>query len=46
MGELSEVYVAFDTAKLKHAVAMAEGSREGEVRYLGEVENRAGPIGS
>lgn len=35
MGEHSEVYVGFDTAKLKHAVALAERGREGEVRFLG-----------
>ena len=40
MGEHSEVYVAFDTAKLKHAVAVAEGGRGGEIRFVGEVENR------
>ena len=45
MGKYSEAFIAFDTAKLKHAVAIAEGSREGEVRYLGEVENQPGPIG-
>lgn len=44
MGEHSEVYVAFDTAKLKHAVAIAEAGREGEVRFLGEVENRPAVI--
>ena len=44
MGEHSEVFVAFDTAKLKHAVAIAEGGREGEIRYLGEIENQPGPI--
>ena len=32
MGEHSEAYVAFDTAKLKHAVAIAEGGRGGELR--------------
>jgi transposase len=30
MGEHSEVFVAFDTAKLKHAVAIAEAGREGD----------------
>ena len=44
MGEHSEVYVAFDTAKLKHAVAVAEGGRAGEVRFVGEIENRPAPI--
>lgn len=40
MGEYSEAFVAFDIAKKKHAVAIAEGGRTGEVRFLGEVENR------
>ena len=44
MGEYSEVFVAFDVAKTKHAVAIAEGGRTGEVRFLGEVENSALPI--
>jgi transposase len=45
MGKYSEAFVAFDTAKLKHAVAIAEGDRGGEIRFLGEVENHPGPIG-
>ena len=44
MGEYSEVFVAFDVAKKKHAVAIAEGGRTGEVRFLGEVENNPPPI--
>ena len=39
MGEHNEVFVALDVAKLKNAVALAEGGRNGEVRYLGEIEN-------
>lgn len=39
MGEYSEVFVAIDVAKRKHAVAIAEGGRMGEVRFLGEIEN-------
>jgi transposase len=39
MGEYSEAYVAFDVAKAKHAVAIADGGRSGEVRFLGEVAN-------
>jgi transposase len=31
--------VGFDVAKKKHAVAIAEGGRRGEVRFLGDVEN-------
>jgi transposase len=33
----SEVFVGVDAAKLRHAVAVAEDGRQGEVRYLGEV---------
>ena len=44
MGEDSEAYVAFDTAKLKHAVAIAETGRDGEIRFVGEIENRASTI--
>ena len=44
MGEYSEAFVAFDVAKLKHAVAVAEGERTGEVRFLGEVENKPAAI--
>jgi transposase len=33
----SEVFVGMDVAKLRHAVAIAEGGRQGEVRYLGEI---------
>ena len=44
MGKHSEAFVAFDVAKKKHAVAIAEGGRTGEVRFLGEVENSPLPI--
>jgi len=37
MGRHSEVFVAFDVAKKKHAVAIAEAGRTGEVRFLGDV---------
>jgi transposase len=40
----SEVFVAFDVAKKKHAVAIAEAGRSGEVRFLGDVENSPLPI--
>jgi hypothetical protein len=45
MGKCSEVFVAFDVAKKKHAVAIAEGGRTGEVRFLGDVENSPLPTG-
>jgi hypothetical protein len=35
----SEVFVGIDTAKARNAVALAEGCREGEVRYLGEIDS-------
>lgn len=34
---IPEVFVGIDVAKTRNAVAVAEGSRGGEVRYLGEV---------
>jgi len=37
MGEYSEAFVAFDVAKTKHAVAIADGGRGGEVRFVGEI---------
>jgi hypothetical protein len=38
MRDDSVIYVGVDVAKEKHAVAVAEGGRSGEVRYLGEIE--------
>ena len=34
-----EAFVAFDTAKLCNAVAVADAGRNGEIRYLGEIGN-------
>jgi transposase len=42
MGEHSgagEAFVAFDTSKLRNAVAIAESGRDGEVRFFGEIAN-------
>ena len=39
MGDCSEVFVGIDTSKLRNAVAIADGGRDGEVRFLGEIEN-------
>ena len=39
MSDHSEAFVAFDTSKLRNAVAIAEPSRLGEVRFVGEIEN-------
>jgi transposase len=44
MEEYREAFVAFDVAKVKHAVAIAEGGRSGEVRFFGEVENKPAAI--
>ena len=37
MGDYSEAFVAFDVSKTKHAVAIADGGRGGEVRFVGEI---------
>ncbi|HEX3350173.1 MAG TPA: hypothetical protein VHS58_18950, partial [Acetobacteraceae bacterium] len=39
MGEYGGAFIASDVAKTKHAVAVAEAGRSGEVRFVGEVEN-------
>jgi transposase len=39
MGQHKRAFVAFDSAKAKHAVAIAEDGRDGEVRYVGEIDN-------
>ena len=41
MSKHTEVFVAFDTSKLRNAVAIADGGRAGEIRFLGEIENTA-----
>jgi len=33
-----EAYVGIDVAKLRNAVAIADGGREGEIRYMGEFD--------
>ena len=33
-----EAYVGIDAAKLRNAIAIAEAGRDGEVRYLDEVD--------
>ena len=39
MKQYSEAFIGFDTAKKKHAVAIADVGREGEIRYLGEIDS-------
>ncbi len=41
MSNHSEAFVAFDTSKLRNAVAIADSGRTGEIRFLGEIENSA-----
>src|SRR5712692_587203 len=38
MRDHSEAFVAFDTSKLRNAVAIADAGRTGETRFLGEIE--------
>jgi transposase len=44
MKKYSELFIAFDTAKKKHAVAVADVGREGEIRYLGEIDSSSTAI--
>jgi transposase len=37
MADNTEVFVGIDVAKSRNAVAIADGERGGEVRFLGEV---------
>jgi hypothetical protein len=39
MGKYIEVFVGIDTARKKHAVAIADACRDGEIRYLGEIDS-------
>src|SRR4051812_12121629 len=39
MRQKSKVFVGLDTSKLKISVALAEEGRQGEVRFLGEIDN-------
>jgi transposase len=41
MGQSTEVFVGIDVAKERNAVAVADGERGGEVRYLGEIDASA-----
>ena len=39
MRRCREVFVGIDTTKARNAIAIAEGGRQGEVRYLGEFDS-------
>ena len=38
MEQCSEVFVGIDVSKMRNAIAVADGERGGEVRYLGEID--------
>ena len=38
MGQSTEVFVGIDVSKTRNAIAVADGERGGEVRFLGEVD--------
>ncbi|MGV2130924.1 IS110 family transposase [Agrobacterium vitis] len=38
MADYREAFVGIDVAKLKNAIAIADAGRDGDIRYLGEVE--------
>ena len=38
MEHYSEIFVGIDVAKTRNAIAVADGERGGEVRFLGEVD--------
>jgi hypothetical protein len=38
VADYREAFVGIDVAKLKNAIAIAESGRNGEIRYVGEVE--------
>ena len=38
VGQSTEVFVCIDVSKTRNAIAVADGERGGEVRYLGEVD--------
>jgi transposase len=38
VGQHSRAFIGIDTSKLRNAVALAEEGRDGEVRYLGEID--------
>jgi transposase len=39
MGKYSEVFVGIDTGEKKHAVAITDAGRDGQTRYLGEIDS-------
>ena len=44
MHQDSAVFVGLDASKLKISVALAEDGRQGEVRFLGDIEHTPGAV--
>jgi hypothetical protein len=46
MKEDSVVFIGLDTSKLKISVAIADGSRNGEVRFFGDISSEPASVAS
>lgn len=46
MEQHSEVFIGLDTSKLKISVALADGERNGEVRFYGDISSDPGSVSS
>ncbi len=44
MVECSEIFVGMDVSKDRHAIAVADGGRDGEVRFFGEIGSDDGSV--
>lgn len=44
MKENSAIFVGLDVSKLKISVALAEGERSGEVRFLGDISSEPASV--
>jgi transposase len=40
MGDVADIFVGIDVAKVRNAIAIADGERGGEVRFLGYRDSR------
>ena len=45
MGKDSELFIGLDTSKLKISVAIADGDRNGEVRFFGDISAEPASVG-
>ena len=46
MKEDSVIFIGLDTSKLKISVAVANGERNGEVRFFGDISSEPAPVAS